>query len=157
MLPVRLAKEAHFRRAAEDKEVSGQRSIIRLDEPAPRRGRAECTPEPRTSARAVLRNHHDSGILLNHYHLHQNPLTGLQTEGRHLRWLARLLGYVCTAVKTACANGSPVDIVSGAHLNLPDDRSWPGALNIVGRLASQAVLPIQSWNLRQARPRAPPP
>ena len=40
MLSVRLAKEAHFQRAAEDQAVPGERSIIRLGEPTTRSVRA---------------------------------------------------------------------------------------------------------------------
>lgn len=40
MLSVRLAKEAHFTQAAEDRKVPGLRSIIRLGEPRTHRVRA---------------------------------------------------------------------------------------------------------------------
>lgn len=42
MSSVRLAKEVHFKRTAEDKVVPGERSIIRLGEPTTRRVRAIC-------------------------------------------------------------------------------------------------------------------
>ncbi len=73
-------------------------------------------------------------------------LTGSQGEGPHLHWLARLLGYVCTAFLVACANASLVGILSGARLSFPAYRSLAGSPNPA----------IQSCTLRQAQARAPP-
>jgi len=87
---------------------------------------------------------------------HEGLLTGSQAEGPHLHWLARLLGYVCTALVVACVNASLVGFLSGARLRFPTYRSLVGSPNVVGRLASQTFLAIQSWTLRQAHPRAPP-
>lgn len=114
------------------------------------------TPMLQASARAVLQTQLDSGTLGNPYGFHHDLLTGAQGEGWHFHWLARLLGYVCTAFLVASANASLLGIASRAHLCFPDNRSWAGSLNIVVRLASQVVRSIQSWTLRQASPRAPP-
>ncbi len=79
-----------------------------------------------------------------------------QDAGPHLHWLARLLAYVCTAFLVACANASLVTTLSIARLTFPACPSLATSPNAVGRLASQVVLAIQSWTLRQAYPRAPP-
>ncbi len=107
-------------------------------------------PEPLASARAALQNQDYSDSL------HQGLLTGSQGEGPHLHWLARLLGYVTTALVVGCANASVVGILSRARLSFPDRRSLAGSPIVVGRHPSQVVMAIQSWTLRQAHPRAPP-
>ncbi len=80
--------------------------------------------------------------------------TALRSPDHH--WLARLLAYVCTAFLVACANASLVTTLSIARLTFPACPSLATSPNAVGRLASQVVLAIQSWTLRQAYPRAPP-
>ena len=97
----------------------------------------------------VLHLHDPSG-------LHEGLLTGSPDEGLHLHWLARLVGYVCTALIVACVNTSLVGILSRVRLSFPSCRSLAGSLNVMGRLAGQVVQRIQSWTLRQAHPRAPP-
>ncbi len=72
-------------------------------------------------------------------------------------WLACLLGYVCTAFLVTCANASLVGILSGARLCFPAYGSLAASPNVVGQLASQVIMVIQSWVLPQAYPRAPPP
>ncbi len=97
----------------------------------------------------VLHLHNPSGA-------REGLLTGSVGEGLHLHWLARLLGYVCTAFLVACVNASLVGILSGVRLSFPPCRSLAGSPNVVGHLASQIILATQSWTLRQAHPRAPP-
>ena len=87
---------------------------------------------------------------------HEGLLGASQGEALHLHWLARLLGYVCTAFLVACVNASLVGIACGVRLNFPAYRSWAGSPNVVGHFAPQLVLALQSWTLRQAHPRAPP-
>lgn len=87
---------------------------------------------------------------------HEGLLTASQAEGPQFHWLARLLGYVSTALLVACANASLVGILSGARLRVPACPSLGGSPNIVGRIASKVVLAIQFWILGQAYPRAPP-
>ncbi len=102
-----------------------------------------------TLVEVVLHLHNPSGA-------GEGLLTGSAGEGLHLHWLARLLGYVCTAFLVACVNASLVGILSGARLSFPPCRSLAASPNVVGHLASQIILAIQSWALRQAYPRAPP-
>lgn len=87
---------------------------------------------------------------------HQGLLTGSQTEGPQLYWLARLLSYVCTAFLLACANASLVGMLSRARFSFPPSILLPESPNAVGWHPSQVFLAIQSWTLRQADPRAPP-
>ncbi len=102
-----------------------------------------------TLIEVVLYVHNPSGP-------HDVLLSGSQGEGAQLHWLARLVGYVCTAFLAGCANASLVTIVSDARLRFPRCRSLGGSPNAVGWVPSQAVPAIQSWILRQAHPRAPP-
>ncbi len=88
--------------------------------------------------------------------LHQGLLTSSQSEGSHPHWLARLLGYICTAFLVACANASLVGILTRAHLSFPPCRSTVGSPNVGAWLPSQVILANQSWTLRRAYPRAPP-
>ena len=83
-------------------------------------------------------------------------LAGSQSEGPHLHWMARLLGYVGVAFLVACANASLVGMLCSARLCLPACRSLAGSPNVVGRLPLQGVPAIQPWTLRQSYPRAPP-
>ena len=138
MLSVRLAKEAHFTQAAEDRKVLGPRSIIRLAEPTTR------------SASALLQDQDYPNSL------QQGPLTGSQGEAPHLHWVARLLGHVCTAFLVACATVSLVGILSSTRLSFPPCRSLAGSPNSRACCPSQVVLAIQSLVFRQAHPRAPP-
>ncbi len=55
-----------------------------------------------------------------------------------------------------CANASLVGILSDGRLSFPANRSLGGSPNAGARPPSQVVLPIQSWTLGQAYPRAPP-
>ena len=87
---------------------------------------------------------------------HDGLLTGSQGEGLHLHWLARLFGYVSAAFLVACANASLVGIVIRARPRFPTCKTPVGPPTVVGRLTSQLCLPIQSWTLRPAFPRAPP-
>ena len=87
---------------------------------------------------------------------HDGPLTGLHAEGPYLHWLARLLGYVCTAFLVASVNVSLIGILTGARLHFPLCRSLVGVHNATWRIASQVILVIQSLAVRQAHPRAPP-
>ena len=87
---------------------------------------------------------------------HDGLLTGSLAEGPHLHWLARLFGYVSAAFLVACVNASLVGLVVRARLKFPACKSPVGSPDAVGRLPSQVVLPIQSWTLCQAYPRAPP-
>ncbi len=87
---------------------------------------------------------------------HQGLLAGSQPEGPHLHWLARLLGYVCTAFLVACANASLVGMLSRARFSFPPSMLLPESPNAVGWHPSQVLLTLQSWTLRQAHPRAPP-
>ncbi len=102
-----------------------------------------------TLVEVVLHLHNPSGA-------REGLLTGSVSEGLHLHWLARLLGYVSTAFLVACVNASLVGILSGAGLSFPAYRSLAESPKAVGRLASQIIPAIQSWTLRQAHPRAPP-
>ncbi len=98
-------------------------------------------------------------VVLHLYHPsapQEGLLTASQGESPQLHWLARLFGYVATAFLVACANASLVGFVSAARLSFPACRSLAGLPNAGARLPSQLVLRIQSWNLRQAYPRAPP-
>ena len=88
---------------------------------------------------------------------HEGLLTGTQGEVANLHWLARLLGYVCMAFLVACANASLVGILSHARLSFPACRSLAGLPVASSSHPSQVVLAIQSWTLRQAYPRGPPP
>ena len=87
---------------------------------------------------------------------HDGPLAVSQGEGPHLHWLARLLGYVCTAFVVACANASLVGILAGAGVSFPAYRALGRSLNVGARHPSQVGPAIKSWGLRQAQPRAPP-
>ena len=95
-------------------------------------------------------------VALKPLRLRHGLLAGSLGDNADFHWLARLLGYVFVALLVACANASLVCIVSGARLSFPACRSLAGSTNVVGHLASQVVLAIQSWTLRQAHPRAPP-
>ena len=98
---------------------------------------------------AVLHLHRLSGP-------HESLLASTQSELPHLHWLARLLGYVFTALLVACANASLVGILSRARLSLPPCRSLPGSLSSDVCFLSQVFLRLQLLALRQSYPRAPP-
>ncbi len=150
MLSVRLAKEAHFTQAAEDRKVPGLRSTIRLAEPTTRSARPAVPYYPRASARATLQ---DQDYLNG---LRQGLLTGSQAGASQLHWIARLLGCVCTAFLAACANAWLVGIMSRARLSFPACPSLAGPPNAGASLSSQVVQAIKPWTLRPAHPRAPP-
>ena len=102
-----------------------------------------------TLVEAVLHLHHPTAG-------REGLLTGAQSEGAQLHWLARLLGYVCTAFVVACANASLIGVLSSARLRLPADKLLVGSPCAVAWAPSQVILAIQSWTLLQAQPRAPP-
>ncbi len=95
-------------------------------------------------------------ILLRPLSLQQALMAATRGEDAHLHWIACLLGYVSAAFLVGCVNASLVGLLGNARLRLPSSRSLPGSPNLVGRLASQVILAIQSWTLRQAQARAPP-
>ncbi len=95
-------------------------------------------------------------VALKPLRLHQGLLAGSLGDTAQLHWLARLLGYVFVALIVACANASLVSILSGTRLSFPACRSLAGSPNVVRRLASQSVLAIQPWTLRQVQARASP-
>ena len=88
--------------------------------------------------------------------LDQGLLASTQSDATHVPWISRLLGSVFVAALVVCANASLVGILSGARLSFPASRSLGGSPNAGARALAQVVLPIQSWTLRQAQPRAPP-
>ncbi len=96
-------------------------------------------------------------------HLHnlfgprEGLITGPQGEAANIRWLARLLGYVCTAFVVACANALLVGIQAGSRLSCPAYRLLAKSPNTEARPPSKTVLAIQDWTFCLANPRAPPP
>ena len=92
----------------------------------------------------------------NHFGPHDGLLTGSAGEGPRFHWLARLLGYVCTAFLVVCANASLVGLLSRVRLCFPAGRLLAGSSNAGAWPPSQVLLAIQSWVFRQAYPRAPP-
>ncbi|MFQ5461126.1 MAG: hypothetical protein ACE5E5_00700 [Phycisphaerae bacterium] len=152
-------------RAAYRDRVARSHATPRKLKHAAQNGSSQRTPEPRASVRAVLQDQHTPSTLLNHGSPHQTGLPGAQAEGLLGRsqgaglqnhWLARLLGYVGSAFLVACVNASLVGILSVVRLRSPQDPAVGASPQPLGWLPSQEVLPIQSWIVRQANPRAPP-
>lgn len=92
----------------------------------------------------------------NHFGPREALLTDPQAERPNFHWLVRLFGYVSLGFVVACVNASLLGILSGARLRFPACRSLAGSAIAVEWSPSQVVRAVQSWNLRQAYPRAPP-
>lgn len=133
---MRLAKEAHFKRSAEDMGVPGKRTTIRPSEAGARPARTDvgyeqlrvplCANRQR-SAHVLPLTKHKSTTVLKHCSLHRVMLARSQGEGAQLYGLSRLLGYVSMALRLACTNASLVGSVSGARSTFPTDPLGAGS------------------------------
>ena len=102
-----------------------------------------------TLIEAVLHIHHPTTG-------REGLLIGAPGEGVQLHWLARLLGYVCTAFVVACVNASLVGILSGARLRFPHQTCFVVLPKSRACPSSQSTLCFQLLALLQVYPRGPP-
>jgi len=102
-----------------------------------------------TLVEAVLHLHHPTAG-------REGLLTGAQSEGAQLHWLARLLGYVCTAFVVACANASLIGVLSGVRLIMPRVKSIGALANFEASLLSRISVYVRLLTVRETYPRAPP-
>ena len=181
---MRLAKEAHFTQATEDKEVPGRRSIIRLVEPATHRAGAIFWRVAVGTGQTRRARFHDafrvgfyvSLIRVIVFNLllvtlawsifefavtrcfpHQGLLSESTVVPVILSWSARLLCYLSVVFLVALVTASLLETALGTSLTIAGSRSSSHIPLIPkARLSCEDAFYLKRVLLCRAYPRAPP-